>query len=1118
MKNKGTFIAAIGAVMAFAAVAQSNKLNPPIPPPPPAQAEAMTAQAPMQPAGASAQQKSPVQQKGEVYMVGQAHLDTQWNWTIQKTIGEYLPNTLYENFWLIEHYPDYIFNFEGADKYAWFKEYYPFEFAKVKELIASGRWHVCGSSWDATDPNMPSPESFFRNILYGQEFYKNEFDVQSTDIYLPDCFGFGWQLPTIAAHCGLTGFSTQKLSWRKQPFYPDGKKYPFDVGVWRGIDGSEIVAALNGGSYVQKYYSDVSSDKELQQLVDETVNHKAFRYYGNGDFGGAASPITVKSIEEGIHNPAAPFKVISATSDQLFKQYLPISAHPELPVWNDELLMDVHATGCYTSQAAMKRYNRRNEQLADAAERASVMAELAGGYDYPLEKLSNAWKRFIWHQFHDDLTGTSIMDAYRFSWNDEILSQSDFANIITAATASVARALDTQVKGNAVVVYNPSAFSRRDLVHAFVPMAPAMAGAAAPSAVSVFSPKGKVNSQLLSCRDGVAEILFTAEVAPVSQTVFDVEAGGNAPSALKASGNTIENSIYKVTLDKNGDIASIWDKRAKRELVEKGKAFRLAVFTNDESQGAPAWEILKKVMDREPVAVDDNVKISTAYLGAASAALKVERNYGGSKFSQLIRLTDGGADDRIDVITDIDWKSLECLLKVEFPMAVANPVAMYDIGVGAVGRDNDTELKYEVYAHQWADITAPDNSYGVAITDDCKYGWDKPNDNTLRLTLLHTPKCDKNKMHSFQGMNDVGHHTLTYSIIGHRGNYVDAGVVRKAEAMNNPLFAFNTSKHTGALGREYGLVASSGVEIRAVKKAEDGSDWYIVRTQELSGKDVKGAQLIFNANITGAVEMNGVEEKIGPANFAGNKLTFDARRFAPATFGVKLAAGGAGVAGGSAKMASGAGGGVKLRKPAQKSVWLPFNILAFTPDGFYDDKVSVDIDGKGDSYSYDLLPKVISSEGVDFRLGAVEYAHALECDGQKIDLGNSTGGGGAGKFKTLYLLAASVDGDRSATFGLGGQQYERLVPFWSGFYAQWGHNGAQTYVRDANVAYIGTHIHNITQRNVPYIYGYMYKIALPLGAGATTLALPKDKKVIIFAATLSEQDGSTTPANEFRAI
>ena len=429
--------------------------------------------------------------KPSVYMVSNAHLDTQWNWDVKTTIDTYVRNTLYQNLWLLEHNPDYIFNFEGAIKYRWMKEYYPEAYRKIRDFIQQGRWHISGASWDATDPNIPSTESFFRNILLGQEFYKQEFGRKSTDIFLPDCFGFSYTLPTIATHAGLIGFSTQKLQWRKKPFYGDSK-IPFRFGYWQGVDGSRILAALDGQGYSKKFSGeDLSCDEELQKLARNYPGQKGFRYYGTGDIGGSPTPLSVESVIKGVHGNG-PLRIVSATSDQLFREYLDAEEPDSLPLFNGELLMDVHATGCYTSQAAMKLYNRRNEQLADAAERAAVIADWLGAAPYPGAELTEEWRRFIWHQFHDDLTGTSIPRAYTYSWNDEIIAQTRFSDLLTSSTAAVARSLETRTKGVPVIVFNPLSQSRRDLVAARIPMPEP------PTGISVYGPDG--HGSRLNCK------------------------------------------------------------------------------------------------------------------------------------------------------------------------------------------------------------------------------------------------------------------------------------------------------------------------------------------------------------------------------------------------------------------------------------------------------------------------------------------------------------------------------------------------------------------------------------------------------------------------------------------
>ena len=122
-------------------------------------------------------------EKSKAYIVSNAHLDTQWNWDIQTTIKEYVWNTINQNLMLLKQYPNYVFNFEGGAKYAWMKEYFPIQYEEVMKYIKTGRWHVSGASWDATDVLVPSIESSLRNIMLGQDYYRKEFGVESTDIF-----------------------------------------------------------------------------------------------------------------------------------------------------------------------------------------------------------------------------------------------------------------------------------------------------------------------------------------------------------------------------------------------------------------------------------------------------------------------------------------------------------------------------------------------------------------------------------------------------------------------------------------------------------------------------------------------------------------------------------------------------------------------------------------------------------------------------------------------------------------------------------------------------------------------------------------------------------------------
>ena len=1018
----------------------------------------------------SAQTAAP--QKAKAYMVADAHLDTQWNW-------EYVWNTLNHNLFLLKQSPDYIFNFEGGVKYAWMKEYYPREYELMKAFVKAGRWHVSGASWDATDTLVPSIESFIRNIMLGQEFYRKELGVESTDIFLPDCFGFGWTLPTVAAHCGLIGFSSQKLDWRNNPFY--GKsKHPFTVGLWKGVDGASVMLA-HGYDYGRRWDNeDLSENKYLMELSRCTPLNTVYRYYGTGDVGGSPTIASVASVEKGIKGDG-PLKIISATSDQLFKDYQPYDAHSELPVFDGELLMDVHGTGCYTSQAAMKLYNRQNELLGDAAERASVAAALLGTAEYPGKSLTESWQRFIFHQFHDDLTGTSIPRAYEFSWNDELLSLKQFSGILTHAVGSVAGKLDTRVKGIPVVLYNASGFKAADVVTMEV-KAPRF-----PKGVAVYNEQGKqVASQLVSYTDGKVRLLVEATVPANGYAVYDVRLSGEGRKVSAVEATSIENSLYKLTLNENGDITSLLDKKNNKELVKAGKAIRLALFTENESFEWPAWEILKKTVDATPISITEDVKMTLCENGALRKTLCVEKRHGDSFFRQYIHLYEGILAHRIDFTNEVDWQSANALLKAEFPLNLNNEKATYDLGVGSVQRGNNSLTAYEVYAQYWADLTDANGSYGVSIMNDSKYGWDKPDNNTLRLTLLHTPKTKSN--YAYQDRQDFGRHTFTYSLVGHTGALDVVRTRENAELLNQRIKAFAVGKHRGELGKSYSLAFSDNrnVLIKALKKAES-SDEYVVRVYEAGGKQAQKASIVFADNLVAAVEADGTEKTIGKAAFSGNRLEVSVNPNGIKTYKVRFASN-------------------KKVQTVARPLPLAYDKKCFSWNEF---KAAADFEA-GYSYAAELIPTEMNVNGVPFKLETREELNGMACKGNVLKLPADCA------YNRLYILAAAAsDKDVKGIFRTGKSVQEIIVPSYTGFIGQWGHTGhTEGYLKDAEVAYVGTHRHS-GEGDQPYEFTYMFKFAIDLPEKATEVVLPDNKDIVIFAATLTNvAAASVCPVSE----
>ena len=454
-----------------------------------------------------------------LYIVSNSHLDTQWNWDATTTINEYILKTMSENFSLFDKYPNFHFNFEGAIKYMWMKEYYPTQYSSLKKYIQDGRWSIAGASIDANDVMTPSAESIIRNFLYGQSYYKKEFGIDGgRDIMLPDCFGFPHSLPTLGNHCGIIGFHTQKLSW--------GSAYPYDnlppLGKWRGVDGSEVYAVFKGEAYDahESFNKDMSYDSDTQNSIASNMNNynfpAVFRYVGpRSDRGGGLQDNNSSAGENTPYwlqtsmDSDGPVKVLMTTPTEFFEYMASCEQQAKYEVWDNELPMKQHGTGCYTSQTIMKYMNRKNELLADAAEKTSVIADWLNNLSYPKEVITDSWTRLLWHQFHDDLTGTSIPSAYTISYNDQAIVNLNLSNVLYNAAGAVIKSMDTRVNGIPVVVYNPLSIERNDIVEAKLNVENEV------SNIKVFDQNGnEVLSQILDydSANGKVSFIFHAKV------------------------------------------------------------------------------------------------------------------------------------------------------------------------------------------------------------------------------------------------------------------------------------------------------------------------------------------------------------------------------------------------------------------------------------------------------------------------------------------------------------------------------------------------------------------------------------------------------------------------------
>ncbi len=457
---------------------------------------------------------------------------------------------------------------------------------------------------------------------------------------------------------------------------------------------------------------------------------------------------------------------------------------------------------------------------------------------------------------------------------------------------------------------------------------------------------------------------------------------------------------------------------------------------------------------------------------------------------------------------EVDWRSQGTLLKAAFPLASANPQATYDLGLGAVQRGTSRPNLYEVPAQRWTDLTAADGSFGVALMNDSKYGWDHPDAGTLRLTLVHTPRVVRSwDWLDDQASMDLGHHRVLTALASHAGDWREGGVPFQADRLNQPLLTWQAAAHPGVLGKAFSLLAVDSVgggvppvAVRALKRAEESAE-VVVRLQELSGLPQSGVRLRFARAVTAVREVNGAEEPIAEHGTGGALLSplpeldlvdgavvLGFAPFRPRTIAVTLAA-----------------------APATVPTWSERPLaLPYDRDGISRDAAprDGDLDGAGHSIAGDLLPATFASGGVTFRTGPQEAgkANVVVCRGQKLDLP-------AGVFDAVYLAAATAGGDRPATFLVDARPVTMTIHDWAEPVGQWDsrlvagdlHQDpagiAPSYAKTQPLAWVGTHRHDALGQNEAYVFTHVYRYRLALPPGARTVTLPNDGHVLVLAAT-----------------
>ncbi|MES2465070.1 MAG: alpha-mannosidase [Armatimonadota bacterium] len=818
---------------------------------------------------------------------GHAHIDVAWLWSLANTRKK-CGRTFATALRLMEEFPEYHFTQSQPQLYAYTKEDYPELYAQIKERVAERRWELTGGMWVEADCNVTSGESLIRQILYGNRFFKREFDKTTRVLWLPDVFGYSAALPQIIKGCGMEYFLTTKISWSQF------NRMPCDTFSWRGIDGTEVLTHFVTTSKPEDSpytYNGSVTAKEMrggwERYQQKAINDELLNLFGWGDGGGGPDR---RMLEAGrryqnlagfprtTFGPAEPF------FDRLAER---VAGNPLLPTWVGELYLEFHR-GTYTSQARNKKANRKSEVLYRNAELFGAMAMLTSEYAYPQKSLSQGWEKILLNQFHDIIPGTSIPQVYEDS-------RKDYTEITRIGSAALNSALDTvagqvRTKSRAVVVFNPTDTLRpSDIARINVPE----------SVGENIEFADENGAPLVAQKVGQGEYLaLVPEVGPLGYQTLTVGRAGGPPeiSSVHAHERVLENDYVRVTFDDNGEIMSLIHKVyedaddgeesaiTEREVITPGQTGNALVLFEDKPLRYDAWDIdiyyqskpypLRDIGTVESIAVIEQ--------GPVRAGIEIVRTFLQSRITQHVYLY--AHSPRVEFETDVDWHERQMLLKTAFPVAVNANRATYEIQFGSVERPTHWNTswdwaRFEVCAHKWADLSEGD--YGVSLLNDCKYGYDI-RDNVMRLTLLKgAVSPDPNA--------DVGHHTFTYALLPHTGDW-RSETVDEAHALNYPLLTrFIPANPKGRLEKDYAFatVNDQGLIIDTIKKAEDSDD-IVLRLYEAF--NTRGtATLTLGFPLAEAYTVNLVEEDPQPIDHDGASITFNYRPFEIKTFLLKPA-------------------------------------------------------------------------------------------------------------------------------------------------------------------------------------------------------------------------------------
>jgi alpha-mannosidase len=754
-----------------------------------------------------------------IHMIGNAHLDPAWMWQMSEGLEAFLA-TCRSALDRMDEYPDFIFTCSSAAHLEFVEQTDPKLFARIQQRAKEGRWVNVGGWWVEADCNLPSGESFIRQALLAQHFFKSRFGQSCSVGYCIDSFGHNANLPHLLKICGLENFVFMR---------PDDTEKEMDASLFQWLSPSgDTVNTYRIALHYSNFARTV--ERKLADLIEHptfTSDHDWMIFYGVGNHGGGPTKAQIDQI----------LKAQSSSSNIIFSS--PRSFFNETPTPNATYLGDInpHAIGCYSAHSELKQLNRRAENALMEAEKLISLAESLTKFRADWSALRQGWKNVCFNQFHDILGGVAIKEACEDAIDIYREAISIAERTKRLAIQVIASQIDTRGQGEAIVVFNPKCFESEEefTIELWHPHASELgenlehlrvtdaSGKEYP--VQRSRPSGKIGGDR-------TRFVAKARIPALGWKTFFVE-------------RHVRSSVGELRTFNREQKVEIIDFNAARRSrpTEKFDAlmhpYMPAEVYEDESDtwGHHITGFTKKIGQFTPQNID------TVEQGVIYKVHRITSTYHNSTLIEEYRQRYLGGP--VDIHVSLDWREKHAVCKLRFDHLCSDVRATFEVPYAAIERAIGEQ---EEPGQSWVHVrgTRAEREFGMAVITDSKYSY-SVNDKSIVVTVARSPL--------------YAHHVPPHQVQpGERLDYLDQGIQdfnvrlvfncqswdaallhQLSSAIHQPAIAHYESGHEGTLPQQFSSIhcSNSKLDLTLVKRAEN-IDGIVLRVVNRSALDEDG--------------------------------------------------------------------------------------------------------------------------------------------------------------------------------------------------------------------------------------------------------------------------------------